>query len=103
MKQLKNVVNKWGNLTHDERQELINEHTVGCIENGNTVFIELLKFKETVVGVDHNDCLEEKPFQTIKDLHSNYEWDNEELIYQIEDYKPGITKLILMQLLYLNK
>ena len=63
MKQLKNVVNKWGNLTHDERQELINAHTVGCIENGNTVFIELLKFKETVVGIDHNDCLEENLFK----------------------------------------
>jgi hypothetical protein len=84
MKQLKNVVKNWENLTDDERQELINEHTVGCIENGNTVFIELLKFKET-------------------DLHSNYEWDNEELIYQIEDYKPGITKLTLMQILELNK
>jgi hypothetical protein len=64
MKQLKNVVKNWENLTDDERQELINEHTVGCIENGNTVFIELLKFKETVVGIDHDDCLDEKPLSS---------------------------------------
>ncbi len=103
MQELKSVVMNWENLTHDERQELINEHTIGCIENGNTVFIELLEFKETVIGIDHDDCLEEKPFQTIKDIHTNYEWDNEEIIYQIEDYKDGITKQVLQELLELNK
>ena len=46
---------------------------------------------------------QEKPFQTIKDIHTNYEWDNEEIIYQIEDYKDGITKQVLQELLELNK
>ena len=103
MQELKSVVKNWENSTHNERNEIINNYSKGCIENGDNSFIEILKFKEGILYMDHEDINEPQPFQTIKSVHVNYEWDNEELIYQIEDYKDGITKQVLQELLELNK
>mgnify|MGYP004105980637 FL=1 len=97
-------MNYWKKLTEKQKDEFIIENSKGCIENGETVFIELfVRVDNKVVGMDHNDYMEKQPFQSLQSILDNYEWDNEELKSQINETKDGVLKESLKWLLINNK
>tara|TARA_R110000751_G_scaffold163003_3_gene269405 strand:- start:483 stop:806 length:324 start_codon:yes stop_codon:yes gene_type:complete len=99
------VVEKiWKYYSHEERNEIINNHSIGCIENGGNSFIEVLEMKGGILYMDHEDISNDNPFQSLKEVHSNYDWDNQELLDEIEEYKEdGVVLRILCELLGMNK
>jgi len=102
----KNQLNSaWKTSSHDERNQFINEFSVGSIDNSDTTCIELFKIENEILAMDHEDINEPQPFLTIYDLAHFYEWDNNELLEQIEEYRDGITKTILrkIQTILFNK
>jgi hypothetical protein len=101
----KYVVGKlWKYYSHEERNEIINNHSIGCIENGGNSFIEVLKLKGGILYMDHEDISNDNPFQSLKSIHLNYDWDNQEILDEIEEYnEDGVVKQVLQELLELNK
>ena len=95
----------WKTSTHDERNEFINDFSIGSIDNSDSVGIELFQVEDEILAMDHEDINEPQPFLTIHDLAHFYEWDNNELLEQIEEYRDGVTKTILrkIQTILFNK
>ncbi len=99
----KNQLNSaWKTSSHDERNEFINDYSVGSIDNSDTTCIELFKVGSEVHAMDHEDINDPQPFLTIHELAYIYEWDNTELIQQIGEYSPGTTKNVLIKLFNIN-
>jgi hypothetical protein len=101
-------------LDHDERNEVLCEFSIGCIEYGQSTFIEVLKITSLTeecrtiypdnhhncffLFLDHNDSSEDKPFQTLSEVSKNYEFTRNELREQIKYTKEGHLKMILRYL-----
>ena len=99
----KNQLNlAWKTSSHDERNQFINEFSIGSIDNSNTTSIELFKIENEILAMDHEDINEPHPFLTIPQIAHFYEWTNNELLNQIKECKDGITKTTLNELLKLN-
>lgn len=100
-----NFMHTWRGLSHAQRNEFINKHSVGSIDNSDTVGIELFKVNDEIFAMDHEDINEPQPFLTLHQVAYFYEWDNDELLDQIDEYKDGITKTTLrkIQAILLNK
>ena len=94
------TLKKWRVMTHDQRNEFINEFSAGSIDN-NDQPVELFKVEDGVLAMDPEDINEPQPFLTIPQLAYFYEWDTDELLEQIDDYKDGITKQTLNEILEL--
>ncbi len=92
----------WKTSSHDERNEFINDFSIGSIDNSDTTSIELFKVENEILAMDHEDINEPHPFLTIDELALFYEWDNSELLEQKEEYKDGITKDVLTKLININ-
>ena len=92
----------WKNSSHDERNEFINDYSIGSIDNSDTVSIELFKVENELLAMDHEDINEPHPFLTFDELAHFYEWNNIELLEQKEEYKNGITKDVLTKLININ-
>ena len=92
----------WETSTHDERNEFINDFSIGSIDNSDSVGIELFKVEDEILAMDHEDINEPQPFLTIYDLAHFYEWDNNELLDQISEYNDGKTKDVLIKLININ-
>ena len=82
---LKNIENIWRNLNHETRNEIICNHSVGNIENGRNTFIEIVQFTDGIICIDHDDLDLDSPFQGIKSLIKNYDWDQSEILDQLDD------------------
>ena len=95
----------WETSTHYERNEFIKNWSIGSIDNSDTVGIELFKVGDEILAMDHEDINEPQPFLDIFQVAYFYEWDNDELLDQINEYKDGITKTTLrkIQSILLNK
>jgi len=94
------TLKKWRVMTHDQRNEFINEFSVGSIDNSDQP-VELFKVEDGILAMDPKDINEPQPFLTIPQLAYFYEWDNDELLDQIEEYRDGITKQTLNEILEL--
>jgi len=94
------TLKKWRVMTHDQRNEFINEFSVGSIDNSDQP-VELFKVEDGILAMDPEDINEPQPFLTIPQLAYFYEWDNDELLDQIEEYRDGITKQTLNEILEL--
>ena len=92
----------WETSTHDERNELINDFSIGSIDNSDSVGIELFKVEDEILAMDHEDINEPQPFLDIFQLAYFYEWDNNELLDQISEYNDGKTKDVLIKLININ-
>ena len=95
----------WETSTHDERNKFINDFSIGSIDNSDTVGIELFKVEDEILAMDHEDINEPQPFLSLHQVAYFYEWNNNELLDQINEYKDGITKTTLkkIQAILLNK
>ena len=95
----------WETSSHYERNEFIKNWSVGSIDNSDTVGIELFKVGDEILAMDHEDINEPQPFLDILQVAYFYEWNNDELLDQINEYKDGITKTTLrkIQAILLNK
>jgi hypothetical protein len=95
----------WETSSHYERNEFIKNWSVGSIDNSDTVGIELFKVGDEILAMDHEDINEPQPFLDIFQVAYFYEWNNDELLDQINEYKDGITKTTLrkIQAILLNK
>ena len=95
----------WETSSHYERNEFIKNGSVGSIDNSDTVGIELFKVGDEILAMDHEDINEPQPFLDIFQVAYFYEWNNDELLDQINEYKDGITKTTLrkIQAILLNK
>ena len=83
----KNQLNlAWKTSSHDERNQFINEFSIGSIDNSNTTSIELFKIENEILAMDHEDINEPHPFLTIPQITHFYEWTNNELLNQIKEY-----------------
>jgi len=92
----------WKTSTHDERNEFINDFSIGSIDNSDTTCIELFKIENEILAMDHEDINEPQPFLTIYELADFYEWDSNELLDQISEYNDGKTKDVLIKLININ-
>jgi len=92
----------WETSTHDERNEFINDFSIGSIDNSDSVGIELFKVEDEILAMDHEDINEPQPFLDIFQLAYFYEWDNNELLDQISEYNDGKTKDVLIKLININ-
>jgi len=90
------------NYSKIEISKIINNHSVGCIENGSNSFIEIFIYKGDMLYMDHEDINDDNPFQSLESIHSNYDWDDKEILDQIDDYKDGVTKSALKELLIIK-
>ena len=54
----------WKTSSHDERNEFINDFSIGSIDISDTACIELFKVGNEVVAMDHEDINEPHPFFT---------------------------------------
>ena len=95
----------WETSSHYERNEFIKNWSVGSIDNSDTVGIELFNVGDEILAMDHEDINEPQPFLDIFQVAYFYEWNNDELLDQINEYKDGITKTTLrkIQAILLNK
>ena len=95
----------WETSTHYERNEFIKNWSIGSIDNSDTVGIELFKVGDEILAMDHEDINEPQPFLDLFQVAYFYEWNNDELLDQINEYKDGITKTTLkkIQAILLNK
>ena len=95
----------WETSSHYERNEFIKNWSIGSIDNSDTVGIELFKVGDEILAMDHEDINEPQPFLDLFQVAYFYEWDNGELLDQINEYKDGITKTTLekIQAILLNK
>ena len=95
----------WETSSHYERNEFIKNWSVGSIDNSDTVGIELFKVGDEILAMDHEDINEPQPFLDIFQVAYFYEWNNDELLDQINEYKDCITKTTLrkIQAILLNK
>jgi len=94
------TLKKWRVMTHDQRNEFINKFSAGSIDNSDQP-VELFKVEDGILAMDPEDINEPQPFLTIPQLAYFYEWDTDELLEQIDDYKDGITKQTLNEILEL--
>ena len=94
------TLKKWRVMTHDQRNEFINKFSVGSIDNSDQP-VELFKVEDGILAMDPEDINEPQPFLTIPQLAYFYEWDIDELLELIDDYKDGITKQTLNEILEL--
>jgi len=92
----------WKTSSHDERNQFINDFSIGSIDNSDSVGIELFKVEDEILAMDHEDINEPQPFLTIHELADFYEWDNNELLDQISEYNDGKTKDVLIKLININ-
>ena len=98
----------WETSSHDERNEFINDFSIGSIEgsrwrkNSAPTCIELFRVGSEIFALDPEDINEPQPFLTIYELAYFYEWDNNELLDQINEYKDGTTKDVLIKLININ-
>jgi len=113
MKKVNEILKTWENLSHDVQNQVINDHSAGCIENGSNTFIEILLFDPVesdlgpnvyaILYMDHNHHGE---FMTFQDLAFSYEWEPDEILDQLEDLTYGLvsspTKSTLQSLLKLS-
>ena len=61
----KNQLNSaWKTSSHDERNQFINDYSIGSIDISDTACIELFKVGNEVVAMDHEDINEPHPFFT---------------------------------------
>ena len=102
MKNVHEILKNWENLSHDDKNEIINDHSAGCIENGSDTFIEILLFdiddpnNYAILYMDHNHHGE---FMTYSELVTGYDWEPNELVEQLDEYSDGPTKSTLLSLL----
>ena len=54
----------WETSTHDERNQFINDYSIGSIDISDTACIELFKVEDEVLAMDHEDINEPHPFFT---------------------------------------
>ena len=94
------TLKKWRVMTHDQRNEFINEFSAGSIDNSDQP-VELFKVEDGILAMDPEDINEPQPFLTIPQLAYFYEWDTDELLELIDDYNDGITKQTLNEILEL--
>ena len=92
----------WANSSDDERNEFINDYSIGSIDNSDTTCIELFKVEDEIVALDHEDINEPQPFLDIFQLAYFYEWDNNKLLAEIEETNAGITKDVLIKIININ-
>ena len=92
----------WKTSSHDERNEFINDFSIGSIDNSDTTCIELFKIENEILALDHEDINEPQPFLTINELAYFYEWDNIELLKQKDECNDSITKDVLIKLININ-
>ena len=92
----------WKLSSHDERNQFINDYSIGSIDNSDTVSIELFKVENEILALDHEDINEPQPFLTIYELAYFYEWDNNKLFEQKEECNDGITKDTIIKLVNIN-
>ena len=95
------TLKKWRVMTHDQRNEFINEFSVGSIDNSDQP-VELFKVEDGILAMDPEDINEPQPFLTIYELAYFYEWDNIELLKQKDEHKYGTTKDVLIKLININ-
>ena len=95
----------WETSSHYERNEFIKNWSIGSIDNSDTVGIELFKVGDEILAMDHEDINEPQPFLNLFQVAYFYEWNHDELLDQINEYKDGITKTTLekIQAILLNK
>ena len=61
----KNQLNSaWKTSSHDERNQFINDYSIGAIDISDTACIEIFKVGNEVVAMDHEDINEPHPFFT---------------------------------------
>ncbi len=61
----KNQLNSaWKTSSHDERNQFINDYSIGAIDISDTACIELFKVGNEVLAMDHEDINEPHPFFT---------------------------------------
>ncbi len=112
MKKVNEILKIWGNLSHDVQNQVINDHSAGCIESGSNTFIEILLFDTVesdlgpnvyaILYMDHNHHGE---FMTFQDLASYYDWEPDEILDQLVDLgaiHSSPTKSTLQSLLKLS-
>ena len=92
----------WETSTHDERNEFINDFSIGSIDNSDTVGIELFKVGDEIIAMDHEDINEPQPFLTIYELAYFYEWDNNKLLAEIEYTSELCTQEVIKKLININ-
>jgi hypothetical protein len=105
MKNVHEILKNWENLSHDDKNEIINDHSAGCIEYGSNTFIEIFlfdiddPFNHAILYMDHEDMSGINPFMTYSELVTAYDWEPSELIDQLDEYSDGPTKTTLLSLL----
>jgi len=57
------TLKKWRVMTHDQRNEFINEFSVGSIDNSDQP-VELFKVEDGILAMDPEDINEPHPFFT---------------------------------------
>ena len=93
----------WKTSSHDERNEFINDFSIGSIDNSDTTCIELFKVEDEILALDHEDINEPQPFLTIYELAYFYEWDNDKLLAEIEEASAGsLLQVGLIKLININ-
>ena len=61
----KNQINlAWKTSSHDERNQFINDYSIGAIDISDTACIEIFKVGNEVLAMDHEDINEPHPFFT---------------------------------------
>ena len=61
----KNQLNSaWKTSSHDERNQFINDYSIGAIDISDTACIEIFKVEDKVLAMDHEDINEPHPFFT---------------------------------------
>ena len=99
----KNQLNlAWETSSHDERNQFINDYSIGSIDNSDTVGIELFKVGDEILAMDHEDINEPQPFLTIFQVAYFYEWDNNKLLAEIEETRNCYTQEVLKKLINYN-
>ena len=95
----------WETSSHYERNEFIKNWSIGSIDNSDSVGIELFKVGDEILAMDHEDINDPQPFLDLFQVAYFYEWDTNELLDQINEYKDGITKTTLRKIhsILLNK
>ncbi len=69
--------NKLKSLPDQEKQDLLDSLSKGCVENGNNNFIEVLLFNGEYLFLDHNDSYE-CDIMSLYQLANEYDWNDDE-------------------------
>ena len=75
-------------LPENEADLLLCELSVGSVECGKDSIIEILRYENEILFLNHNDshCWDYDVFMTLKELYAYYDWDFYELLAQLDEY-----------------